>query len=236
MTADEMKRRVGQAAAEESVGSGMKIGMGTGSTAVWAIRRIGELMRENNLSGILAVPTSFQATLECQEQGIPVRSLNDPEIDGSLDLTIDGADEVDHGLRLTKGGGAALFIEKLVAYNSARLIIVVDESKLVENLGISFAVPIEVHPEARIAVTHALERLGLAVELRMAVRKMGPVVTDNGNILLDAKSSGPIDPVRFESELNAIPGVVENGLFTRCEPKLYVGRSDGSVGRLLRPR
>lgn len=232
MTTEEIKTRVGRRAAEEHVKSGMKLGMGTGSTAVWSIRRIGELLRSGELSDIIAVPTSFQATMECHDQGIPVRSLNDPEIGGALDLTIDGADEVDQKLRLTKGGGAALLMEKVVAYSSGTLVIVVDDSKTVEHLGLDFPIPLEVQPEARLSVTRELERRKFKVKLRMAVRKMGPVITDNGNILLDINIDGPGDPEELERELNLVPGILENGLFTRVKPIVYVGRTSGKVERL----
>ncbi len=231
MTTEEIKAAVGLHAADAHVRSGMKVGMGTGSTAVWSIRRVGELLRAGKLSDIIAVPTSFQAELECNAQGIPVRSLNDPEIGGVLDLTIDGADEVDKELRLTKGGGAALLIEKIVAYNSRELVIVIDDAKRVENLGLNFPVPLEVHPFARTSVTRELESRGIGVQLRMAVRKMGPVVTDNGNILLDVTLGSPADPALLEVEFNLIPGILENGLFTRCSPVVYVGTPDGNVER-----
>ncbi|HUX51064.1 MAG TPA: ribose-5-phosphate isomerase RpiA [Spirochaetia bacterium] len=234
MKPEEIKALVGRTAADQNVRSGMKVGMGTGSTAVWAIRRIGELVGEGSISDILVVPTSFQSTIECQKQKLSVRSLNDPDIGGMLDVTIDGADEVDGDMRLTKGGGAALLIEKLVAYNSEQVVIVVDESKLVEHLGLSFAIPIEVHPEARVAVSRALERIHARGELRMALRKMGPVITDNGNLIIDATLESARDPVELESLLNSIPGVMENGLFTRCSPIVYVADAKGTVRTLGR--
>ena len=229
MDAAKMKQQVGYKAADTLVQSGMKIGMGTGSTAVWAIRRIGELLKEGKLEDILGVPTSFQSRMECEEQSIPIRSLNDPEIDGSLDLVIDGADEVDPAGNLIKGGGGALLIEKNVAYNSKAAAIVVDESKIVENLALVFPVPIEVVPEARITVTRALEQFNAEVFVRMAVKKMGPVVTDNGNIILDIRFKTPVDPVKLETEFNMIPGVMENGFFTRCSPRIFIGYSDGRI-------
>lgn len=232
MTTEEIKSRVGRKAADDQVKSGMKIGMGTGSTAIWSIRRVGEMLRSGEISDILAVPTSFQAVMECQRDGIPLRTLNDPDIDGRLDVTIDGADEVDGNHYLTKGGGAALLMEKVVAYNSDRLIIVVDESKCVEHLGLRFAIPIEVLPNARIPVTRAMEKLGARVELRMAVKKMGPVITDNGNFLLDISFGEPQDIPSLENQLSQIPGVLGNGLFTRVKPVVYVGHESGNVERL----
>jgi ribose 5-phosphate isomerase A len=152
-----IKEMVGREAVNALVKSGMKLGLGTGSTAIPAVRHIGLLMKEGKLKDILAVPTSFQTTIECEKWGIPLFSLNSKEIGGSLDLTIDGADEVDPQNRLIKGGGGALLLEKVAAYASASYAIVVDESKLVEHLGIKFPVPVEVVPDAGISVTLALE-------------------------------------------------------------------------------
>jgi len=229
MDIDEVKAEVGKQAVSRYVKSGMKLGLGTGSTAVWAIRRIGELLSRGSLTDIRGVATSSQSVMEAQKQRIPLRSLNDPEIAGALDLTIDGADQVDDKLRVTKGGGGALLVEKIIAYASDQVVFVVDEGKVVEQLGLSFPVPVEVVPEARVSVTRAMEDLGARVEVRMAVRKMGPVITDNGNILLDLHFDSPFDVVKMESELNLIPGVVENGLFTRCSPAVLVGRKDGTI-------
>ncbi len=210
----------------------MKIGMGTGSTAVWAIRRIGERMAAGELAGIVGVPTSTQSELECHKLGIPLRSLNDPEIAGRLDLTIDGADEIDPQLRLVKGGGGALLIEKVIAYASEQMVVVADSGKLVEHLGLAFAVPNEVLPVARVAVTRAMEALGATVDVRMAQRKMGAVITDNGNILLDIRFAAPMDPIEMETRLSQIPGVLGNGVFSRVTPVVLVGREDGSVEEL----
>jgi ribose 5-phosphate isomerase A len=224
----EGKKAAGYAAAGR-VKSGMKVGMGTGSTAVWAIRGVGERLASGEITDILAVATSSQSEMECQALGIPLRAINDPEIDGRLDLTIDGADEVDPSLRLVKGGGGALLIEKIVAYASAAMIVVVDESKLVENLGMAFPVPLEVLPLARVSVQHALEELGGEPKVRMAERKMGAVITDNGNIIIDVRFPEPVDPAEMEVRLSRIPGVLGNGLFTRVSPSLIVGHDDGST-------
>ena len=242
MDQKEIKEMVGREAVEALVRSGMKLGLGTGSTAIPAVRHIGALLRDGKLKNILAVPTSFQTTIECEKWGIPLYSLNSKEIGGHLDLTIDGADEVDPGNRLIKGGGGALLLEKIVAYASAAYAIVVDESKIVECLGIKFPVPVEVVGEARVPVTLALERLGAEVALREAVRKAGPVITDHGNLILDILFKNAIDPVAFEAEINHIPGVVENGFFTGpakpasptggpLRPVVFIGRSDGRVER-----
>ncbi|MDR1239364.1 MAG: ribose-5-phosphate isomerase RpiA [Treponema sp.] len=229
MEQQEMKAAAGRAAADALVKSGMKLGLGTGSTAIHVIRRVGELLAGGTLKEIRAFPTSFQSRIECERLGIPAFDLNAPELGGTLDLTIDGADEIDRENRLIKGGGGALLIEKLAAYNSAAYAIVADESKLVEHLGPAFPVPVEVIPEARVSAARALEKLGAEARLREAVRKAGPVITERGNLLLDLRFPGPVDPVALEAELNRIPGVVENGFFTRLRPVVYVARSSGPV-------
>ena len=223
MDQNAIKEMVAASAVDSLVRSGMKLGLGTGSTALPAVRRIGALLAKGNLKNIRAVSTSFQTTIECEKLGIPLFTLNSKEIDGELDLTIDGADEVDPQNRCIKGGGGALLLEKIIAYASLAYAIVVDESKIVENLGLKFPVPVEVIPEARLPVTRSLEKLGAEVKLRDAVRKAGPVITDHGNLLLDIRFSEPIDPVEMETVLNCIPGVIENGFFT------------GPGGRILRP-
>jgi ribose 5-phosphate isomerase A len=231
-----VKEIAGRAAVDALVKSGMKLGLGTGSTAITAVRYIGALLAEGKLSDILAVPTSFQTSIECEKMGIPLFSLNSREINANLDLTIDGADEVDGDNRLTKGGGGALLTEKIVAYASASYAIVVDESKIVENLGVKFPVPVEVVSEARVSVTLALEKLGAEVNLRQALRKAGPVITDHGNLLLDIRFAKAPDPVFMEREINLIPGVVENGFFTgptdrTLRPVVFIARTDGTVER-----
>jgi ribose 5-phosphate isomerase A len=229
-----IKEALGRAAADALVKSGMKLGLGTGSTAVQVVRRIGELLARGEISGIRVFPTSFQTQLECERLKIPAYSLNSPELEGGLDLTIDGADEVDPENRLVKGGGGALLVEKLAAHASAAYAIVADETKLVEHLGIAFPVPVELIPEARVPVRCGLEKLGASVTLREALRKAGPVITEHGNILLDIRFQAPVDPEALEAEINAIPGVVENGFFTGPRggvprPLVYIGRPDGRV-------
>jgi len=224
-----MKELVGRTAVDALVKSGMKLGLGTGSTAMPAVRRIGELFSSGVLTDIKAVPTSFQTVIECEKWGIPLYTLNSKEIDGALDLTIDGADEVDPRGFCVKGGGGALLVEKIVAYASSRYAIVVDESKVVDALGLKFAVPIEVVTEARIPVTRSLEALGAEVILREAVRKAGPVITEHANLLLDIRFKERIDPEALEAEIARIPGVVETGFFTRKRPIVFIGRSGGEV-------
>jgi ribose 5-phosphate isomerase A len=232
MDVTEVKRLLGCAAVDAYVRSGMRLGLGTGSTAIWAVRRVGELLKQGSLTGIVGVPTSSQTLMECQALGIPIRSMNDPDIAGGLDLAIDGADEVDGERRCTKGGGGALLIEKIVAYAARRFVVIVDRPKLVRDLGLSFAIPTEVLREAREPAIRAFAALGGRGEVRMAVRKMGAVITDNGNILIDVKFAGPMDPVQMEKELSLIPGVLGNGLFTRVRPTVLVGDAGGKIETL----
>ncbi|MCL2186240.1 MAG: ribose-5-phosphate isomerase RpiA [Treponema sp.] len=223
----QLKQLAGKTAVDETVKSGMKLGLGTGSTAVHAVRRVGELLAQGVLRDICAFATSFQTEIECEKLKIPFYSLNSQELSSGLDLTIDGADEVDPKNRLIKGGGGAHLIEKLAAYASSVYVIIVDESKLTERLGGGFPVPVEVIPSARVQVTKGLEKLGANVILREAVRKAGPVITEHGNLILDIRfASMSADPSIMESEINQIPGVVENGFFTRNPPVVFIARSN----------
>jgi ribose 5-phosphate isomerase A len=224
-----MKETAGRVAVDALVKSGMKLGLGTGSTAIYVIRRVGHLLSQGELKDVSAFATSFQSEIECEKLGIPFYPLNSRELSGGLDLTIDGADEVDPQNRLIKGGGGAQLIEKIAAYASAAYAITVDESKIVGSLGTGFPVPVEVVSEAKATVSRALEKLGAAVVLREALRKAGPVITEHGNLLLDIRFAAPVDPVEMEDEINRIPGVVENGFFTRIRPAVYIARSDGTV-------
>ncbi len=209
--------------------SGMKIGLGTGSTAMPAVRRLAERIADGTLSDIKAVATSFQTKIACENLSIPVYSMNSRETEGELDLAIDGADEISPEKNLIKGGGAALLLEKIVAYNAKIFAVVADESKAVPHLGTKFPLPVEVIPEARIPVANAIRKLGAAVHLREGIRKAGPVITDNGNIILDLLWDTPPDPAAMEDELNKITGVVENGLFTRSKPIVFIAAGTNTV-------
>ncbi|MFP4384305.1 MAG: ribose-5-phosphate isomerase RpiA [Spirochaetia bacterium] len=229
MTQEEVKKQLGFRAADDLIRNGMKIGLGTGSTAVWAVRRLGMLYYDGKVNDILAVPTSSQTEMECQEQGIPLRSMNDPEINGSLDLTIDGVDQIDGSGCMTKGGGGALLIEKIVAYASKKMAVVADHSKLTDALGLSFPIPLEVLPEARIPVLNTLKEMNTQPRVRMAVKKMGAVITDNGNLIIDVTLREVWNPEELDREFSRIPGVLGNGLFTRIKPLLYIGDSGGNI-------
>jgi ribose 5-phosphate isomerase A len=221
---DDLQQRMKQAvaaAAVEQIQDGMVLGLGSGSTAALMIEALGEKLRTGALRDITGVTTSFQGEVLAAELGIPLKSLN--AID-HIDLAIDGADEVDPGFQLIKGGGACHVQEKLVARRAQRFVVVVDAGKLVERLNLSFLLPVEVLPGAWRQVKAELAALGGESELRMAVRKAGPVVTDQGNLVLDVRFAGGIaDPATLESTINNLPGVLENGLFVNLTDQVLVG-------------
>ncbi|WP_322745062.1 ribose-5-phosphate isomerase RpiA, partial [Leptolyngbya ectocarpi] len=204
-----MKQEVGRAAAAQ-VKSGAIVGLGTGSTTAFAIQFIGERLAAGEITDIVGIPTSFQASVLAKKHGIPLTTLDEAP---RIDIAIDGADEVDPQQNLIKGGGAAHTREKVVDGLAERFIVVVDSSKLVDKLGSTFALPVEVLPMAVAPVTRALEALGGTPELRMGVNKDGPVITDQGNMVLDVKIAGIDNPAELEKTINNIPGVLENGLF-----------------------
>jgi ribose 5-phosphate isomerase A len=232
MTQNEQKKALGIHAIDTLAARGlihddMKIGLGTGSTAIHAVRRLADLLEAGKLRNIRAAATSFQTGMACEEWGIPVYSLNERAMGGSLDLTIDGADEIDEENRLIKGGGAALLREKIAAYNSRQFVIIADSSKFVSTLGTAFPLPVEVIQEARSSVAAGLARLGAQCTIREGVRKAGPVITDSGNIILDCLWKEPVDPSAMEGAINDIVGVVENGFFTKIRPLVFGVGADG---------
>ena len=207
--------------ATEYIEDGMIIGLGTGSTAYYAIKKVGELVR-NGLK-IKAVPTSKETAELAAEEGIELVELADVE---ALDLTIDGADEVDKNFNLIKGGGGALLREKIVASATEKLIIVVDESKLVEFLG-AFPLPIEITPFSWQYTKRMVEKFSCSSEIRKEDGKI--YQTDNGNYILDCDFAKIEDPIKLTVELNKLPGVVENGIFAEMAEIVVVGYNDGRV-------
>jgi ribose 5-phosphate isomerase A len=223
---DALKKQVGYAAADR-VKSGMVVGLGTGSTTAFAIQAIGERMAAGELTNIKGIPTSFQAIVLARKFGIPLVSLD--EVD-TIDVAIDGADEVDPNKNLIKGGGAAHTQEKIVDSLAKQFIVVVDGSKMVDRLGSTFLLPVEVLPMAVTPVMRAIEALGGKPDLRMGVRKAGPVVTDQGNLVIDVKFDSIDNPAELEKTLNNIPGVLENGLFVNVADVILVGElKDGQA-------
>ncbi|MED5015771.1 ribose-5-phosphate isomerase RpiA [Paenibacillus chibensis] len=207
--------------AVEYVKDGMHVGLGTGSTAYWAILKIGERVREG--LSIQAVATSKASEKLAKEQGIPLIPFD--RIQG-LDLTIDGADELDRGLHLIKGGGGALLREKIVAFHSKELIIIADESKLVDKLG-TFPLPVELVPFAYEWTMASLERLGAKPMLRTDDESI--YVTDNGNYIADCRFGEIDNPNELHQRLLHLPGVVDNGLFIGLATRAVIGHSDGSM-------
>jgi ribose 5-phosphate isomerase A len=216
----ELKRTVGYAAAE-LVKDGNVVGLGTGSTTHYFIEKLGNRIKEEGID-ILGIPTSYQSFLLAKDSGISVTTLEEHDID----IAVDGADEVDSGLNLIKGGGAAHTMEKIVDGAADKFIVIVDGSKIVDKLG-KFPVPLEVIPQACRTVSNHVGQFGGIPALRMAKMKDGPVITDNGNFILDVKFGSIEDPVYLEKELNFIPGVVENGIFSGIADEVIVGTSEG---------
>ena len=207
----------------------MVVGLGSGSTAALMIQGLGARLAAGQLHDIVGVTTSFQGEVLAAELGIPLRALN--AID-RIDLAIDGADEVDPSFQLIKGGGACHVQEKLVADRAERFIVVVDSTKLVKCLNLDFLLPVEVLPGAWVQVQSRLQSMGGVAELRMATRKAGPVVTDQGNLVLDVRfEAGISDPIALERDINNLPGVLENGLFVNLADEVLVGEiNDGVAG------
>jgi ribose 5-phosphate isomerase A len=220
-----MKQQVGKAAADR-VQSGSIIGLGTGSTTAYAIQYLGDRLKDGSLTDIKGIPTSFQASVLAKQYGIPLTTLD--EVD-RIHIAIDGADEVDPQKQLIKGGGAAHTREKVVDGLAEQFIVVVDQSKLVQTLGSTFPVPVEVLPMAIAPVMRALEKLGGKPELRMGVKKDGPVITDQGNMVVDAKFEAIANPAELEQTINNIPGVLENGIFVNLADLILIGELHGDV-------
>ncbi len=224
----QMKKAVAQAAVDQ-IHDGMVLGLGSGSTAALMIQALATKLSAGDLKEIVGVTTSFQGEVLASELGIPLISLSAVE---KIDLAIDGADEVDPGFQLIKGGGACHVQEKLVASLAERFVVVVDSTKIVETLNLGFLLPVEVLPTAWKQVKKNLEQMGGNAELRMAKCKAGPVVTDQGNLVLDLKMKDGIkNPKDLEKEINNIPGVLENGLFVNLVDEVLVGEIvDGDAG------
>ena len=222
------KKAAGEAAAE-LVRNGMVVGLGTGSTVAWTIKRLGERVREEDLD-FCGVPTSFQAEQLAIESNIRLTSLNQHPV---LDLAIDGADQVDINLMVIKGGGAAHTREKVVSCSAKWFVIVADQSKFVERL--TWPVPVEVIPIAFRLTGRRLEELGGKPVLRQGLRKDGPVITDNRNFVMDVDFGTIEDPRSLAAKISLIPGVVEHGIFDNLD-ELYLARAGGMerIKRALR--
>ena len=214
-------KRVAAEKAVARVESGMVLGLGTGSTAALAVEAIGRRLATGELSGIVGIPTSTRTRDQAESLGIPLTTLEDHPV---VDVTIDGADQVDPEGNLIKGGGGALLWEKIVAAATSRYVIVVDESKLVQRLGKGFPVPVEVMPFGWKTHLSAMEELGGEPALRLDAAG-APYVTDGGHYIVDVTfPDGLGDPEHADHVLLLRPGVVETGLFLGMAPEVIVGR------------
>jgi ribose 5-phosphate isomerase A len=209
--------------AVEFVRPGMLVGLGAGSTATLAVRRLGEWYQAGRLPGILGIPCSQQTEQEARRLGIPLTTLEDHPV---IDLTIDGADEVDPELNLIKGGGGALLREKIVAQASRREIIVVDESKLSPALGSHWAVPVEVIPFGWGSQAAFLQSLHAQVKVRLGEGGV-PYKTDQGNLILDCQFGPLVDAAGLAAQLKSRAGIVEHGLFIGLASDVIVAGKDG---------
>ncbi|MEF8848086.1 MAG: ribose-5-phosphate isomerase RpiA [Candidatus Thermoplasmatota archaeon] len=217
---EEYKKLAGEKAVEH-IENGMIVGLGTGTTVKYALLKIGELVKEG--LDIKGIPTSQQTKKVALEQKIPLTTLNE---NPKIDVTIDGADEVDSNLNLIKGGGGALTREKIIAYHSKKLIIIVDDSKIVKALGIDFPLPIEVVKFGWTSTKETLEKLGCKAERRIVIAEE-PYITDNSNYVIDCDFNRIKKPEELEEKINLIPGVVENGLFIDLADEVIVGGKGG---------
>jgi ribose 5-phosphate isomerase A len=217
------KRAAGRAAADV-VTNGMRLGLGSGSTFLFALERLAERIRGEGLR-IAGVPTSSGTAEAARRLGVPLLEL--AEVD-RLDLAIAGADEIDPAKAMIKGGGAALVREKIVAAAAAEMVVAVDAKKCVDVLGRRFLLPVEVMQFGWRQTERAVAATGCTTTLRRA-RTGDPLITDNGNYILDCKYAGIADPPRLHDRLNAIPGVVDNGLFVGMAGRVFVGEADGHV-------
>lgn len=212
--------------AVKHVEDGFIVGLGSGSTAAYAIEQLGNRIQKEGLH-VLAVPTSYQAFMLAVKHKVPVTTLEEHPI---LNLTIDGADQIDDELNLIKGMGGALAREKIVAIASRKFIVVADESKKVKTLGDNGQpIPLEVLPFAAKPVMLRIEEMGGIPVLREGKGKVGPVITDNGNVIVDA-SFGPVRTLsKLETQLRSVPGIVETGLFLKMADIAYIGMDSGTV-------
>ena len=227
-----MKKIVADAAIKE-VESEMILGLGSGSTAALMIKSLADEIHSGKLKHIRGVATSFQSEVLALELDIPLIDLASVS---RIDLAIDGADEVDPAFQLIKGGGACHVREKLVASKAEKLLIVVDESKMVQNLNKTFPLPVEVLPNAWKQVKDMISEMDGCSTLRMAKKKAGPVVTDQGNLILDVLfNDGIKNPKDIERSINNIPGVLENGLFVDMTDKVLVGKIENNTPVVYSP-
>lgn len=227
---EKSKQDAANRAVEENIEDGMKIAIGSGSTVVYAVKRLGELVKQNKWH-VICVPTSYQSEQLVIENDLHLSTLN---LHPELDIDIDGADEIDKDLNLIKGGGGCLFQEKVAASYSKKLVIIADYRKDSSKLGEKWknGVPIEILPGACMPIYNEIIKIGGKPLLRMGKAKAGPVVTDNGNFIIDADFGVIEDPASLEKKLREISGVIDTGLFINMASIAYIGNKDGSVKKI----
>lgn len=236
LTAADNAKRAAAARALEFVEPGMRLGLGTGSTAAWFVRLLGERVRGGQLPRVVGVPTSLATGALAEREGVPLTTLDEA---GWLDLTVDGTDEVDPAFTLIKGGGGALLQEKIVACASDRMVVIADAGKRVSVLG-AFPLPIEVVPFGW-ETTKAIVEAALAdsdVDGRSAVLRLkddAPFLTDGGHFILDLHLGRIGQPAALSARLTAIPGVIETGLFVGIADTVVIGHENGDAEVLSRP-
>jgi ribose 5-phosphate isomerase A len=210
----------------QPIRNGWIIGLGSGTTAAYALAEIARLSRARHFE-LSVVPTSHQIENLAISHGLRIKTMNEAH---TVDYAIDGADQVEvPSLNLIKGGGAALLREKVVDSTAHKLAIVVDETKITKHLGDKQPIPLEVFPFAYKSVQIKLANMGARARLRESTGKVGPVITDNGNFILDADFGRLENPSKLDRQLKMVPGLIETGLFLKMADLVYVGRSDGNV-------
>lgn len=233
MDTDSIKLAISRRAVDECIKDDMVVGLGTGSTVKFAIDYIAEKIEKEELKGVRVIPTSIETNLLCLEKKIPLLEEWDPIFsEVIIDVTIDGADKVTEEGFVIKGMGGAALREKIIAYNSYKLIILVDEFKLVEN--ISGFIPLEIVPFAYRFVERMLSEMDIDLKRRKASKgKDGVLISDNGNFIMDGYASFVLeDPEKWEKKLSAIPGVVENGIFSHPNQTVYIGYQEGEIKKI----
>ncbi|MHA1946035.1 MAG: ribose 5-phosphate isomerase A [Candidatus Hodarchaeales archaeon] len=230
-TIEQAKKIAAELAVEENIQKNMILGIGSGSTIIHAVRRI-KAMDSKITSSIICIPTSYQSKQLLIENRLKLGSLDQYS---EIDVAIDGADEIDDELNLIKGGGGCLVQEKIVASNSRSFIVIADWRKKSSQLGEKWrtGIPVEIIPQAHKPILKKLKDLGGVPILRMAVSKMGPVVTDNGNFIIDVDFGKISNPSKLYTELKMVTGVVDSGLFVNMTTKAYIGQSNGKVQSLI---
>ena len=230
MSNEEMKKVVGEKAIDDYVKSGMIVGLGTGSTAYFAIVHLGELVREGKLTDITCVSTSIRSEELAKEVGLKVLDVNDVE---SIDVTIDGADEVDPNMQLIKGLGGALIREKIVATASKAEVIIIDETKKVDVLGTKCPLPVEVVKFGHKKTKSEIESI-MGGRCNAVLRMSGdhPFVTDNGNYIYDCKYEKIDKPCFLESAINLVSGTVDCGLFLNKATTVLISHPDGTIEKM----